>query len=113
MKCYNGDSVRLQNPYSIERKKCQQRVALVEKRSILPETGTEQWRSVRGTLADTLVAGHLLERRKEDWVFSWRRKKAKEATADGEVTVPMGLFIAQGEEDESVAMRRHGFLPQI
>ena len=33
--------------------------------------------------------------------------------ADGEVTGPMGLFIAQGEEDESVAMRRHGFLPQI
>ena len=35
-----------------------------------------------------------LEEEKETRVFGWRRKKAKEAMADGEVTVPMGLFIA-------------------
>jgi hypothetical protein len=45
--------------------------------------------------------------------FGWRRKKAKEATTDGEVTVPMGLFIAQGEEDESIAVRQYGFYPWI
>ena len=30
--------------------------------------------------------------------------------ADGEVTVPMGLFIAQREEDESVVVHRCGLL---
>ena len=33
-----------------------------------------------------------------------RKKKAREAVADGETIVPMGLFIAHGEEDESVAV---------
>jgi len=35
-----------------------------------------------------------LEEEKETGVLGWRRKKAKEAMADGEVIVPMGLFIA-------------------
>jgi hypothetical protein len=52
-----------------------------------------------------------LEEEKETGVFGWRRNKAKEPMADGEVTVPMGLFIAQGEENESVAVRRYGFYP--
>ena len=42
---------------------------LVEKRSVLPETGTEWQRSARGTLTDTLVARHLLGGRKEDRGF--------------------------------------------
>jgi len=52
-----------------------------------------------------------LEEEKETGVFGWRRNKAKEPMADGEVTVPMGLFIAQGEENESVAVRQYGFYP--
>ena len=54
-----------------------------------------------------------LEEEKETRVFGWRRKKAKEAMADGEVIMPMGLFIAQCEEDESVAVRQYGFYPWI
>ena len=45
------------------------------------------------SLARLLLAIYL-EEEKETGVFGWRRKKAKEAMADGEVTVPMGLFIA-------------------
>ena len=51
------------------------------------------------------------EEERKTGVFGWRRKKAKEAKADGEVTVPMGLFIAQDEEAELVAVRRYGFFP--
>jgi hypothetical protein len=50
---------------------------------------------------------------RETGVFGWRRKKAKEALADGETTVPMGLFITQSEVDESVAMHWCGFYPWI
>jgi hypothetical protein len=51
---------------------------------------------------------------RETGVFGWRkRKKAKEALADGETIVPMGLFIAQNEVDKSVAMHWCGFYPCI
>ena len=42
-----------------------------------------------------------------------RKKKAREAVADGETIVPMGLFIAHGEEDESVARTGAVFHPGI
>ena len=45
-------------------------------------------------LARLLLAICLEEERKTGF-FGWRRKKGKEAMADGEVTVPMGLFVAQ------------------
>ena len=86
-------------------------VVLVEKRSVLPKMGTERRRSAEGTLTGVLVARHLLGRGKGDWGF-WL-KKTRKAMADGEVTVSMGLFIAQDEEDESVAVHRYGFYPWI
>ena len=42
-----------------------------------------------------------------------KKKKAKKGMADGETTVPMGLFIAQSEVDESVVVRWCGFYPWI
>jgi hypothetical protein len=42
---------------------------LIRKRSILPEARTEQRRSAEGAFAGTLVAGHVLGGRKEDWGF--------------------------------------------
>ena len=64
------------------------------------------------SLARLLLAIYL-EEEKETGVFGWRRKKAKEAMADGEVIMPMGFFIALCEEDESVAVRQYGFYPWI
>ena len=51
--------------------------ALVEKRSVLPKTGTERRRSARGTLIGTLVARHLLGGRKEDWGFWLEMEEGK------------------------------------
>ena len=34
--------------------------------------------------------------------MGWKKEKARTALADEETTVPMGRFIAQGGEDESV-----------
>jgi hypothetical protein len=46
-------------------------------------------------------------------IFGLKKGEGKGGYADGEVTVPMGLFIAQSEEDKSVAVRRYGFCPWI
>ena len=43
--------------------------ALVGKGSVLPVTGMERRRSTRGTLANALVARHVLEEGKRDWGF--------------------------------------------
>jgi len=37
----------------------------------------------------------------------------EKAMADGETIVPMGLFVAQSQEDESVTVHRYGFYPWI
>ena len=51
--------------------------ALVGKGSVLPVMGTERRRSVRGTLAGTLVACHLLGKGKGDWGFWLEKEECK------------------------------------
>jgi hypothetical protein len=49
---------------------------LVKKRkSLLPMTGTERRRRIRGALTGALVARHLLERGKRDWGFCLREEE--------------------------------------
>ena len=50
---------------------------MIRKRSILPEARTEQRRSAEGAFTGTLVAGHVLGGRKEDWGFLEKLEKRR------------------------------------
>jgi len=60
-----------------------------------------------------LFAICLRKERKTEVFGKQRKKKARKAMADGETTVPMGLFIAQSGGDESVVVHWYAFYPWI